>query len=83
MARGEKRIRVRITGGVIFEGRDLLPGETHVLPDWFAQPLIQSNRGVDADEGQDGEQDREHGGGAQPAETPAATSPRQPARPRG
>ena len=79
MAKGEKKVRIRITGGVIFEGRDLLPGETHVLPDWFAQSVIQSNRGVDPDAHEDeGEDEGEGEGEGAPAGDPAKQPPQRP-----
>lgn len=82
MAKAEQKRRVLIKSGVIFEGRDLFTGETYVLPEWFAQSLFQSNRGVDADAPQDEDgEDEGDGEGDQPPAPPAP--PKPPTRPRG
>ncbi|MDQ1610333.1 MAG: hypothetical protein QOG00_264 [Pyrinomonadaceae bacterium] len=37
-------MRVEMIYGVFFNGKDLLPGETHTVPDYFGMQLVNEGR---------------------------------------
>jgi hypothetical protein len=44
VAEGKRSMRVKMIYGVFFEGKDLLPGETHTVPDYFGMQLLNEGR---------------------------------------
>lgn len=43
-------MRVKMIYGVFFEGKDLLPDETHTVPDYFGAQLVNEGRAREVSE---------------------------------